>query len=65
MAGQYPSNTESLTLAMKRIELPNIAVKVAPSGRWTLRDKAPRSAPYLQRYAAALRLRRDIHIDEE
>ena len=31
--------------------MPNIAVKVAPSGRWTLRDKAPRSAPYLQRYA--------------
>ena len=29
--------------------LPNTAVKAAPSGRWTLRDKAPRSAPYLQR----------------
>jgi len=29
--------------------MPNIAVKVAPSGRWTLRDKAPRSAPYLKR----------------
>ena len=29
----------------------NTAVKAAPSGRWTLRDKAPRSAPYLQRYA--------------
>ena len=28
---------------------PNIPVKAAPSGRWTLRDKAPRSAPYLQR----------------
>ena len=27
----------------------NIAVKVAPFGRWTLRDKAPRSALYLQR----------------
>ena len=27
----------------------HIAVKAAPSGRWTLRDKAPRSAPYLQR----------------
>jgi hypothetical protein len=27
----------------------NTAVKAAPSGRWTLRDKAPRSAPYLQR----------------
>jgi hypothetical protein len=29
--------------------LPNTAVKAAPSGRWTLRDKAPRSALYLQR----------------
>jgi len=28
---------------------PNTAVKAAPSGRWTLRDKAPRSAIYLQR----------------
>ena len=40
--------------------LPNTAVKAAPSGRWTLRDKAPRSAPYLQRYVlqlAAPRLR--------
>ena len=27
--------------------LSNIPVKAAPSGRWTLRDKAPRSAPYL------------------
>ena len=27
----------------------NLSVKVAPFGRWTLRDKAPRSAPYLQR----------------
>ena len=27
---------------------PNTAVKAAPSGRWTLRDKAPRSAPYLK-----------------
>jgi hypothetical protein len=27
----------------------NIPVKAAPFGRWTLRDKAPRSAPYLQR----------------
>ncbi len=26
----------------------NLSVKAAPSGRWTLRDKAPRSAPYLQ-----------------
>ena len=25
----------------------NIPVKAAPFGRWTLRDKAPRSAPYL------------------
>ena len=32
--------------------LSNTAVKAAPSGRWTLRDKAPRSAPYLQSYAA-------------
>jgi hypothetical protein len=29
----------------------NIPVKAAPFGRWTLRDKAPRSAPYLKRYA--------------
>jgi hypothetical protein len=29
--------------------LSNTAVKAAPFGRWTLRDKAPRSAPYLQR----------------
>ncbi len=28
---------------------PNTAVKAAPFGRWTLRDKAPRSAPYLRR----------------
>ena len=27
----------------------NIAVKAAPSGRWTLRDEAPRSAPELAR----------------
>jgi hypothetical protein len=27
----------------------NTAVKAAPFGRWTLRDKAPRGAPYLQR----------------
>ena len=27
----------------------NTAVKAAPFGRWTLRDKASRSAPYLQR----------------
>jgi hypothetical protein len=31
---------------------PNTAVKVAPFGRWTLRDKALRSAPYLQRWAS-------------
>jgi hypothetical protein len=31
---------------------PNNAVKAAPFGRWTLRDKAPRRAPYLQRWAA-------------
>ena len=30
----------------------NLAVKAAPFGRWTLRDKAPRSAPYLQRWAS-------------
>jgi hypothetical protein len=30
----------------------NTAVKAAPFGRWTLRDKASRSAPYLQRWAA-------------
>jgi hypothetical protein len=34
---------------MRNPALPNNAVKAAPSGRWTLRDKAPRSAPYLQR----------------
>jgi len=28
---------------------PNPTVKAAPFGRWTLRDKAPRSAPYLER----------------
>lgn len=28
---------------------PNTAVKAAPSGRWTLREKASRSAPYLKR----------------
>ena len=27
----------------------NTAVKAAPPGRWTLRDKTPRSAPYLKR----------------
>ena len=31
---------------------PNIAVKAAPSGRWALRDKASRSVPDLERYAA-------------
>ena len=34
------------------LQVPNTSVKAAPSGRWTLRDKAPRSAPYLERYAA-------------
>jgi hypothetical protein len=29
--------------------LPNIPVKAAPYGRWALRDRASRSAPYLQR----------------
>ncbi len=33
------------------MRVPNIPVKAAPFGRWTLRDKALRSAPYLQRYA--------------
>ena len=28
---------------------PNIPVKAAPSGRWTLCDKAPRSALYLMK----------------
>lgn len=32
--------------------LSNIEVKAAPSCRWTLRDKALRSALYLQRYAS-------------
>jgi hypothetical protein len=32
--------------------LPNTAVKAAPFGRWTLRDKALRSTPYLQRWAS-------------
>ncbi len=32
--------------------MPNTAVKAAPYGRWTLRDKAPRSAPYLRRWAS-------------
>ena len=29
--------------------MPNPALNLAPSGRWTLRDKPPRSAHYLQR----------------
>lgn len=33
-------------------KLPNTAVKVAPFGRWALRDKASRSAPYVRRYAS-------------
>jgi len=32
--------------------LANPSVKAAPSGRWTLREKAPRSPLYLQRYAS-------------
>jgi len=31
--------------------MPNTAVKAAPSGRWTLRDKAPRSAGEFRRAA--------------
>lgn len=27
----------------------NLSAKAAPFGRWTPREKAPRSAPYLQR----------------
>jgi hypothetical protein len=36
-------------------QLPNTAVKAAPAFglRWTLRDKPPRSAPYLQRYVSS------------
>jgi len=34
---------------VKKVKTPNTAVKAAPFGRWTLRDKTPRSAPYLQR----------------
>jgi hypothetical protein len=34
---------------MTMATMANIAVKAAPFGRWTLRDKAPRSAPYLER----------------
>ncbi len=30
----------------------NMALNLAPFGRWTLRDKAPRSAPYLKRWAS-------------
>jgi len=36
---------------------PNTAVKAAPFGRWTLRDKTPRSAPYLRRYASSYVIR--------
>ena len=32
----------------------NTAVKAAPSGRWTLRDKAPRSAQASRRFLAAM-----------
>jgi hypothetical protein len=28
--------------------MPNILFKAAPFGRWALRDKASRSAPYLR-----------------
>jgi hypothetical protein len=34
---------------MKRRATATPAVKAAPFGRWTLRYKAPRSAPYLGR----------------
>ncbi len=34
--------------------IPNTAVKAAPSGRWTLRDKVPRSALYIKRWAPYL-----------
>ncbi len=37
------------TKGMQSAALPNLSVKAAPFGRWTLRDKPPRSAPYLQR----------------
>jgi len=39
-----PATVKKRLYSMAR---PNTAVKAAPSGRWTLRDKAPRSAPYL------------------
>lgn len=42
-----PHKDFSITVASSPIS--NTAVKAAPSGRWTLRDKASRSAPYLQR----------------
>ena len=32
----------------------NTAVKAAPSGRWALRDKAPRSAQASRRFLAAM-----------
>ena len=44
----YPSAVFSLPMLM-HTPSPNTAVKAAPFGRWTLRDKAPRSAPYLRR----------------
>jgi hypothetical protein len=34
--------------------MPNPALNLAPFARWTLRDKAQRSAPYLQRYASEM-----------
>lgn len=33
----------------------NITVKVATFGRWTLREKAPRCAPYLQRWVIRMK----------
>jgi len=39
-------------LVLMKCTMPNMALNLAPFGRWTLRDKAPRSAPYLQRWAS-------------
>ena len=36
-------------MSSSRKSLANTAVKAAPFGRWTLLDKTPRSAPYIQR----------------
>ena len=49
------TNTRSLEIEVHQEPSgisPNTAVKVAPFGRWTLRERAPRSAPYLQRWAS-------------